>query len=89
MPLFGILYNIYNIYIDKKNFCHIDFKQKRTYNATSINAIYNNFICYTLSISSTRSHLPNHLHQPDHVHLDPFSCMRHNYSGQYICHSMK
>ena len=29
-------------------------------------------------------HLPNRLHQPDHVHLDPFSCMRHNYSGQYI-----
>ena len=30
-------------------FSHNDFKQKRTHNATSMNAIYNNFICYTLS----------------------------------------
>ena len=43
------------VYIYKVFFSHNDFKQKRTHNATSMNAIYNNFICYTLSISSTPS----------------------------------
>ena len=36
-------------------FPHNDFKQKRTHNETSMNAIYNDLICYTLSISSTPS----------------------------------
>ena len=33
----------------------IKVKQKRTHNETSMNAIYNDLICYTLSISSTPS----------------------------------
>ena len=45
------LYNIYNIYIyNAFPFSHNDFQQKRTHNATSMNAIQNNFICYTLSV---------------------------------------
>ena len=39
-------------------FSHNDFQQKRTHNATIMNAIQNNVICYTLSISSTLSKLP-------------------------------
>ena len=31
------------------------FNKKRTHNATSMNATQNNFLCYTLSISSTPS----------------------------------
>ena len=51
-----VLYNIYNIYIyNAFLFSHNDFQQKRTHNATSMNAIQNNFICYTLSISPTPS----------------------------------
>ena len=46
-----VLYNIYNAFL----FSHNDFQQKRTHNATSMNAIQNNFICYTLSLSSTLS----------------------------------
>ena len=64
MHLFGILHNIFI----KCFFSHNDFKQKRTHNATSINAIYNNFICYTLSISSTpsKSSTPTRLNSYKH-----------------------
>ena len=56
MRLFGIFYNIYDIYIyNVFFFSHNDFKQKRTHNATSMNAIRNNLTCYTLFISSTLS----------------------------------
>ena len=62
------------------------FNKKRTHNATSMNAIQNNFICYTLSIAST----PSKSSTPTRPRTSKsFLCMRHNYSGQYICHSMK
>ena len=79
MRLFGIIYNICNISIYIYNaflFSHKDFKQKRTHN---MNAMYNIVLVIPYLY---HPHHPNRLHQPDYLHLDPFSCMRHNYSGQ-------